>query len=424
MHVLISKETLYKLEGQSLQYSYIARQPILDTNKQLVAYELLFRDGPNNKFPDIEPEKATSRLLSEHFFTVHNTDAQSVKTYVNFPYQSILNLVPLLLPKENLVIEILEDCQPTDALLTAVKTLHSKGYTMALDDFIPSSSWKPFLPYISVIKFDIRIVSIAKAKIIIERLKHAPITFLAEKVETHTEFQCAVDAGFTLFQGYFFSKPEMIQTRKMDPSVLTVVQLCKEISKPTIDFDTIETLISRDIGLSLKLLSIVNSSPNVLTPINSFKQAIVYLGEQKLRKFISLLAIASTAEDKPQYLYTLSIQTARFCELIATQARLPIEPGAAFLTGMLTYLDSLLDQPLADILRQMPIDKLVKDALLQEQGQLGLLIRLAKNYEQADWSRVHKCASELNLNMAQVACSYDAAIAWTSELFTSMDGTL
>ncbi len=400
-----------------MQYSYIARQPILNANKKLVAYELLFRDGPDNKFPDVEPEQATSRLLSEHFFTVHNSDAGKVRTFVNFPYQSIVNLVPTLLPKNNLVIEILEDCEPDAALLNAVKILHSKGYTLALDDFIPSAAWKPFLPYISIIKFDIHLVPIAKAKILIDRLKKTPIKFLAEKVETHGEFEHAVEAGFTLFQGYFFSKPELMRAKKIDPGVLNVIQLCKEIAKPALDYNAVETLISRDISLSLKLLTIVNNSPNVLTEIFSFKQAIVYLGEQQLRKFISLLAIAATAEDKPSYLYGLSLQTAHFCQLIAKQAKSPINPEAAFLTGLFCYIDSLLDQPLEEILNSIPIEKMVKEALLNEEGQLGLLVKLAKSYEQAHWLNVEDCAVLLDLNMAQIACSYDAAIAWTSELF-------
>ncbi|MGX9415799.1 EAL and HDOD domain-containing protein [Vibrio sp. RC27] len=404
-----------------MQYSYIARQPILDKDKNLVAYELLFRDGPNNKFPDIEAEQATSRLLSEHFFAVHNQDSQAVLTFVNFPYQSIINLVPTLLPKENLIIEILEDCEPNQALLNAVKTLHKEGYRLALDDFIPSPEWKPFLPYISIIKFDIRLVPIEKAKILLDRLQHTPIQFLAEKVETHEEYQEALEAGFTLFQGYFFSKPELIRSRKIDPSVLTVIQLCQEISKPALDFDAIESLMSKDVSLSFKLLTIVNGSPNVMTDITSFKQAIVYLGEQKLRKFISLLAIASTSEDKPQYLYNLSLQTARFCELIAQLSSVKITPSSAFLSGMFCYLDSLLDQPLEELLEAIPIEKSVKDALLNHTGSLGLLIRLSMAYEKAEWGTVEDIAQSLELNMDQVASCYDNAIAWTSELFTKID---
>lgn len=404
-----------------MQYSYIARQPILDAQKNLVAYELLFRDGPNNKFPDIEAEQATSRLLSEHFFAVHNRDSQQVRTFVNFPYQSLINLVPTLLPKENLVVEILEDCEPDEDLLNAVKILHRQGYCLALDDFIPSPKWKVFLPYISIIKFDIRLVPINKAKVLIDKLKKTSIQFLAEKVETHGEFEQALEAGFSLFQGYFFSKPELIRHKKIDPSVITVIQLCKEIAKTDIDFNAIEALMTKDISLSFKLLTLVNDSPNMVLEITSFKQAIVYLGEQKLRKFISLLAIASTANDKPQYLYNLSLQTARFCELMASQTQGRINPSSAFLSGMFSYLDSLLDQPLEELLKAIHVEQSVKQALLDYSGSLGLLIRLAKAYEQADWHTVQDISELLELNLEQVASCYDNAIAWTSELFVKID---
>jgi EAL and modified HD-GYP domain-containing signal transduction protein len=404
-----------------LQYSYIARQPILDAHKNLVAYELLFRDGPNNKFPDIEAEQATSRLLSEHFFAVHNQDSQQVRTFVNFPYQSLINLVPTLLPKENLVVEILEDCEPNQELLNAVKILHHQGYCLALDDFIPSPKWKVFLPYISIIKFDIRLVPINKAKILLDKLKHTPIQFLAEKVETHGEFELALEAGFSLFQGYFFSKPELIRNKKIDPSVITIIQLCKEVAKTNIDFNAIEALMTKDVSLSFKLLTLVNDSANMALEITSFKQAIVYLGEQKLRKFISLLAIASTANDKPQYLYNLSLQTARFCELMATQTQGKINPASAFLSGMFSYLDSLLDQPLEELLNAIHVEKSVKQALLSHSGSLGLLIRLAKAYDKADWHTVQDISEQLELNIEQVASCYDNAIAWVSELFVKID---
>ncbi len=194
-----------------MKYSYVARQPILDKQKLTIGYELLFRDGPKNTFPEVEPELATSRLLSDHFLSMHYSTLGNKLGFVNFPYTSLVNLVPTLFPKDSLVVEVLEDCEPTDELLEAIQHLSESGYTIALDDFIPTKAWKRFLPYVSIIKFDIRSVPIEKAAIYIQSLSHFDIRFLAEKVETYEEFEKAMDAGFHLFQGYFFSKPEMIQ---------------------------------------------------------------------------------------------------------------------------------------------------------------------------------------------------------------------
>lgn len=401
---------------QNLKYSYIARQPILDSEQKTVGYELLFRDGPNNTFPDIDPELATNRLLSEHFLATHYSTIGDKLGFVNFPYQSLVNQVPTLFPKDNLVIEILESCEPTTELLAAVKKMSKAGYTFALDDFVPRKEWLPFLPYTSIIKIDIRQYSLSKAQKLIDRLKNQDIIFLAEKVETYEEFEIAKQVGFTQFQGYFFSRPQLIRRKQIKPSFLTVVQLCKEIANPNINYDELERLISQDVTLSYKLLTFVNASYLIRAEIKSFKQALVYLGEERLRKFISLVAITSTQEDKPDTLYSLSIQRARFCELLLADLNTNLDEGLGFLTGMFSLLDSLFDQPLEELVQKMPIDNLVKVALVTKQGTLGNILTLVKAYEAAEWVTVISCRDKLDLSDEKLAKYYDDAIKWTEDL--------
>ncbi|MBY6197873.1 EAL and HDOD domain-containing protein [Vibrio hangzhouensis] len=399
-----------------MKYSYIARQPILDSEQKTVGYELLFRDGPNNTFPDIDPELATNRLLSEHFLATHYSTIGDKLGFVNFPYQSLVNQVPTLFPKDNLVIEILESCEPTTELLAAVKKMSKAGYTIALDDFVPRKEWLPFLPYTSIIKIDIRQYSLSKAQKLIDRLKNQDIIFLAEKVETYEEFEIAKQVGFTQFQGYFFSRPQLIRRKQIKPSFLTVVQLCKEIANPNINYDELERLISQDVTLSYKLLTFVNASYLIRAEIKSFKQALVYLGEERLRKFISLVAITSTQDDKPDTLYSLSIQRARFCELLLADLNTNLDEGLGFLTGMFSLLDSLFDQPLEELVQKMPIDNLVKVALVTKQGTLGNILTLVKAYEAAEWVTVISCRDKLDISDEKLAKYYDDAIKWTEDL--------
>lgn len=397
-----------------MTYSYIARQPILDRQAKTIGYELLFRDGPDNRFPDIEPELATSRLLSEHFLTAHYDTLGQGLGFVNFPYDSLINRVPTLFPAQSLVIEILEGCPPSAELLEAVKEMAAAGYTIALDDFIPNAKWRPFLPYISIIKFDIRLYPIEKARMFMAKLTGKNIKFLAEKVETYQEFEQAKQAGFDYFQGYFFSKPEMLQSKSLAPSFHTVVQLCQEIAKPELDFIAIESLISQDLSLSYKLLSSANSSASITSQIRSFRQAVVYLGEEKLRKFVALVAIASTQDSKPEHLYTLSIQRARFCELIYQQFH--HDSSSAFLVGMFSLLDSVLDQPLEGILSKIPVDEEVKRALLDGEGLLGQILALIRAYEHANWQEIKRITNALGLEENTICNSYTAAVKWTNEL--------
>ncbi len=381
-----------------------------------MGYELLFRDGPKNTFPEIDPDLATSRLLSDHFLSTHYTMLGNHLGFVNFPYQSLINMIPTLFPTNSLVVEVLEDCEPTGELLQAVRKMAHMGYKIALDDFVPSPEWKAFLPYVSIIKFDIRIIPIEKARLFINKLKGSKIIFLAEKVETYEEFEQAKAAGFRYFQGYFFSKPEIIQRKSLEPAFLTVVQLCKEIAKDEIDYKELEALIAKDVTLSYKLLTFVNSSAVVSSKIQSFKQALVYLGEERLRKFVSLVAIASTHSDKPDYLYGLSIQRARYCELVYSRLSENSDMGNAFLTGMFSLLDSLLDQSLESIINEMPVEESVKQALVAESGTLGDILSLTKAYEQADWEKVSTIATRLNISDEVLSSCYDEAVSWTADL--------
>ncbi|UUM29754.1 EAL and HDOD domain-containing protein [Vibrio japonicus] len=399
-----------------MRHSYIARQPILDSNKKTVGYELLFRDGPSNTFPVIDAEHATSRLLSDHFLTTHYATLGNKLGFVNFPYQSLINKVPTLFPANNLVVEILEDCPPTAELLEAVKEMAALGYTIALDDFVPSKEWKVFLPYINIIKFDIRVVPLQKAQIFIDRLSHSGIKFLAEKVETYEEFEQAKAIGFALFQGYFFSKPEMLERKSLDPDFLTVVQLVTEVSQQEIDYKKIEALISKDVTMSYKLLTCVNSSYLVSRKIESFKQALVYLGEERLRKFVSLVALASNRDDKPDYLYGLSIQRARYSELLIREVSSRIDPSLAFITGMFSLLDSLLDRPIELIIDEIPINEAVKIALTEGTGELGQVMALIKAYELAQWDTVASYCGELHLDQDVISKCYEDSVKWTSDL--------
>ncbi|MCW8327884.1 EAL domain-containing protein [Photobacterium sp. SDRW27] len=398
-------------------YSYVARQPILNANKKTIGYELLFRDGPKNSFPDIEAESATSRLLSEQFMNSCCNATGNKLAFVNFPYSSIIRLIPTLFPKDKLIIEILEDCEPTDELLQAVVTLSQKGYMLALDDFIPDSRWKPFLPYINIIKFDIRVVPLEKAKVFINRCLSYKIKFLAEKVETYKEFQQAKEAGFDYFQGYFFSRPEMLQQRAIEPSLLVIMQLCKEVSNPELDYAAIEKLIASDVSLSYKLLKYVNASSFITKGITSFKHALNYLGRDKLLLFISLMTAAHACQHKPQSLYVLSIQRARICEQLVVKGSFQAEPSQAFIMGLFSLLDSLLDQPLALLLTHLPLSDELKLALNEGKGQLGYLLSAVKAYEKADWEQVNHYCKVLDISEEVIASQYAESVIW-SDNFT------
>lgn len=399
--------------------SYIARQPILNRSKDTIGYELLFRDGPNNSFPNIEDEQATNRLLNDNFFSsageLQLTSGK--RAFVNFPYQSLIAGTPFLFPQKSFIIEILETCEPNDALFDVVQTLHRRGYTLALDDFIPNEKWNRFLPFVHIIKFDIRIISIATASRFIHAYKKTTaLQFLAEKVETQEEYQQAYDAGFDYFQGFFFSKPEMIQRKSLKPSAITTLRLFKEICVDNVNYNRIETLIASDLTLSYKLLRHVNTMTSLRAkPITSFKQALIFLGEEQLRRFITFVATSHAVDNKPPSLYSLSLQRAHFCEQLYQNHTRHDNSNQAFLTGLFSLLDSLLDQPLDELLALLPLSEKVKLALTQRVGALGTILNLTDAYDQADWALVKKYSEALNIDESHIADYYLESVKCTTE---------
>ncbi|MBL1417006.1 MAG: histidine kinase [Moritella sp.] len=360
----------------------------------------------------MDAEQATSRLLSEQFMNSCSNTTGNKLAFINFPYSSLIRLIPTLFPKDKLIIEILEGCEPTDELLQAVVIMSKKGYKLALDDFIPDSRWERFLPYIDFIKFDIQVFPLTEAKSFIHHHLNYKIKFLAEKVETYEEFQQAKKIGFDYFQGYFFSKPEMLQQRVIAPSELVTLQLCKEISTSELNYAAIEKLLASDVTLSYKLLKYVNASSLIIKTITSFKHALIYLGQDKLRLFISLMTVAHANQYKPQYLYVLSIQRARICEQLVTKGSFKAEPSEAFLMGMFSLLDALLDKPLPLLLTNLPLSDELKLALNDGKGELGNLLNAVKAYENADWEQVNRYCNVLNISEELFASQYAESVKW------------
>lgn len=219
--------------------------------------------------------------------------------------------------------------------------------------------------------------------------QHLKTKFLAEKIETYEDYAQALAVGFHLFQGYFFSKPEVLKSRKVAPSELTTVQLLHEISHNPVDFSRIETIISCDVSLSYLLLRYVNTvTKRLRSPISSFRQALVYLGEDNLRLFIGVVATAHAALDKPKELYALSLLRAKMCELLVTKGGIVLRSEQAFLAGMFSLLDALLDNSLESLLDMIQLQPEIKYALLQRNGRLGLVLDVVDAFSTADWTRV------------------------------------
>lgn len=401
-------------------YSYVARQPILDANKSVIAYELLFRDGKSNSFPNIDPNQATSNILTNNHLTLGVEKITAGKpAFINFHAKTLIKRFPSFLDPKKVVIEILEDIDICDELVSAVKSLKKKGYQLALDDHDFDPKWEVLFPYIDIIKIDVLETPILKLSKFVRETKKWDITLLAEKVETKEQFDKLKMLGFDQFQGYFFAKPEMMKQRKVITDKQSLFELLHHANQRQLDFDAISLIFSSDPGLTYKLLRFINSPTyGTSQEITSLKHALIYIGEVELKKFISLLALSDLAQRKCSEVTKLSLVRAKFCELIANKRNDEENPPKAFLTGMLSLIDGILDHDLDYVLSVLPIHEEIKAALLQQGNYLDHYLSLVKHIEQGQWRRSQAKAASLELSESFCLVSYQEAIEWADGMLS------
>lgn len=389
---------------------FVARQPIFRANKELFAYELLFRTGMSNAFPGIDGDTATSSLLSSSFFTVGMERIASGKmVFINFTEDLLTRGTPTLFPRQQVIVEILEDVQPTAALIAACRDLHTKGYTLALDDFVFHKNLQPLIEIAQIIKIDFRLTPLAEITTMLSRLQGANCQFLAEKVETHEEFLAAKALGFSYFQGYFFAKPEILKNKDIPPSKLTTMQLICEVNKAEFHLKKLEELINQDVSISYKLINYLNSAYfSRLQPVSSIKQAITYLGERGIRMFVSLIAASRLVDDKPDELLRTSAIRARFLEQIAVEQ--DMDGGEFFMLGLFSLLDAMLDNSMEHLVGQLPLTASVGEALVKKSGRLSPYLRLVEYYEACDWPALDRQLDELRVSPAKLQDFYLNAV--------------
>ena len=399
-------------------YFYAARQPILDKEKKLFAYELLFRDSIDNIFPDIDADEATTKMIEASNFNLGISEFTGNKpAFINFTLETLAQGYPETLTTEEVVVEILETVKPGKKLLAICKDLHEKGYTIALDDYIHQPVWQHFYPFISIIKIDWQDTSIATIKDVKVAIQDFPhIKLLAEKVETYEEYNQALELDFELFQGFFFAKPEMVKTKSLSPSQMAMAELLYETSKKDLDLASITSVFERDVTLSYKLLRYANSAIfKRRNEISTIKQALVTLGSEELKRFLGLMFASNINPDKPSELINAAMVRAKFCELMASEVKPPIDNSIAFLTGLLSLIDAIVDEELVSILSKLPLAQEIKDTLLTRKGVMASLIMLLEFIERAEWSKTTTVMETLGLEKSDVIKSYNEAIAWADE---------
>ncbi|WP_022664873.1 EAL and HDOD domain-containing protein [Desulfospira joergensenii] len=369
---------------------FVARQPIFDTQLKVFGYELLFRDRLENAFPGIEGDIATSNVLSNAFFSFELMEIlRNRPGFINFTEKLITQKTALLFPARHIIIEVLEDVEPSSGIIHALHQMKKKGYRIALDDFSDHKKYAPLVEISDIIKVDFKYSKREDIYKMAEKIKtDQKTTLLAEKVETHEDYARARDMGFQLFQGYFFSRPEMLSKKDISLNQVTKLRLINELQYENLDIRKVESLIKNDVSISYKLLKFLNSAyfkrPN---PIHTIKDGITYLGVDELKKFISVIAVSDLNKDKPNELARRSVVRAMMCEKLGSILHTEFSDDELFTLGLFSFMDAMLDHTMEDIIKVLGFSQKMNEALLGRVKSFNTMLKLITSFEKGEWSK-------------------------------------
>ena len=248
------------------------------------------------------------------------------------------------------------------------------------------------------------------------------MSLLAEKVETHDEFASAQKLGFEFFQGYFFSKPELVKGKELPASQLTLLQIIAEVNQRDFDFQKLENLIAPDVSISYKLLRYINSAYfRRAQRIGSVKQALVLLGETEIRRFVSLVALSNMAKGKPNELIRAACIRGKFCELLGRHVKAGISSEELFTLGIFSLIDAIVDQPMEEVMTLLPLSEPIKEALSRRKGPLVGYLVLAETYEKGQWDYMSKVADVLKIPENELPAIYLQACDWSNKLLMEQE---
>lgn len=403
---------------------FVARQPIFDIHKNVYAYELLYRSSDENKsgFDDpnvLDGDNATSSVITNSMLLVGIENVtQGKRAFINFTKNLILDEIPTLFSNDIVVVEILEDIIPDADFIKAVKSIKSKGYLIALDDFVLNYEYDEIIKLSDIIKVDFLLTSSLERKKIVEKYKNYGVRFLAEKVETLEEFNEAKEMGYSYFQGYFFAKPVILTSEDIKTLSSSYVQIIEEVSKDEPEYDKISNIIEGDIALTYKLLKLINS-PAFYTSsrITSISRALVMLGFKEIRKWISIIMLRDIGSDKPNEIIKLSLIRGRMGELLAKLCNYTDIKDEMFLVGMFSMIDTLMDRSLFDILSELPFETSIIEALLGYDNELRRLFEIILAYESGNWDNLIIYTKKFNIDAYKVPDIYFESLKWTREVF-------
>lgn len=395
-----------------------ARQGVYDQKKNIIAYELLFDKSIS---PNKDREEAELQLICNFGTVGISTFTNKKKAFINFSEIALLEDIPSLLGKDIIVVELLDKFIINSETRKAIEELKEDGYTIALRDTNNIVKIKSFDNLIDIYKIDFSKTSKEERKTLIKAIKiiNSKATFMASNIVKEEEYKEAMEDKYDYFQGTYFGEVSIIKDKDMSIRNVNRFNIIIELLNDDFEMGKIEHIIRSDVGISYKLMRFLNSSIFAFVQkISSIRQAIMLLGREELRKWLTLIIISEMQLDKNEELSNNTIIRGRFCELIASKVDKE-KKELAFLVGLFSNLDLFTGKKMSEIVKELPIEDKAKEALLGNDNIFKSILSLVKSYEVMDMDRIDSLSTKIQIEKNDLLQLYLDSIDWLNQLTIS-----
>lgn len=384
---------------------FLARQPIFNSERVVYGYELLFRSGSEIRYDGTQPDVASASTVDSILLFGMERLTPGCRPFLNCTRDFLIRDFAAMLPRGRVVLEVLETVAMDDEVHDACRRLKQAGYLLALDDFEDRPDWKPLIAMADFIQVDLLATSPADQLRLAHTYLPSNIRMLAEKVETYDDFHRTRGLGYTYFQGYFFSKPELLSRKDIPRNQMNYLLVLQAVNRADMDIAEVSDRIKAEPSLSFRLLRYLNSPTfPLIVEVHSIPHALSLLGERGARKWVSLIAVTCMASGKP--------------------AGLAESANNLFLLGLLSAMDAILDMHMPDVLKGIAIREDIRDALLGKTNKLRDMFEFVRNYGRGCWEEISFSASRLGIHEDVIPPLFVEAVEWARQMLSGHGETV
>ena len=395
-----------------------ARQPIFTSSNSVYGYELLYRQQESDEeYCCAKGDVATCSVIAAGFLALGvNNIVGRKRAFINFTHNMILNKVATLFPNDKIVVELLESIEPTKEIIDACKSLKKDGYIISLDDYTHRPGYEKLVELADIIKIDFLVDNTEQKRTnVLKNLDNGKITFLAEKVETIEDFEMAKKIGYSLFQGYYFARPNITKSNEIQTSKLNLFQLISLLQKKEPVFEDISRIIEKDVAFTYEILKIANALYyHRGTKIKSIRQAAVRMGLDELKKWALITILRRFGGNSSDQVINYSVRRGKALELVCEELNITDRSMEFFTMGILSMIDVLCNCSMEEVVKELSISDDIQKVLLKQydEGVMSICYQAFLAFEKGEWDSAKLFADKIGIDIDTISKIYYSAIVW------------